>query len=92
MADDIDDRFAHLIRELDGAQITAAAIEGAVHDLAAHLERVLLELREREYNAVGYEVEEVQLEIKMAEFALGKLSRMFDTLAAIEAGRGDSGA
>jgi len=88
MPDHTDHRFANLVGELDADQIAVAAVQGAAYDLAADLEHALVWLHERERDAVGYEAEEVQLEINMARLALRKLNRMFDSLDAIEAARG----
>jgi len=92
MADELDDRFTHLIAGIDTHRIAVAAVEGAAHDLTASLRSALRDLREAEHRAVGYEAEQVRLEIEMAEFALGKLNRMFETLAALREGHaGQSG-
>jgi hypothetical protein len=89
MEDNIDDGFADLIAGLDAERIAMAAVEGAAHDLTAELEWALRSLREHEHDVVGDEAEQVQLEIQLAEFALRKLARMFDVLAAIDAERED---
>jgi hypothetical protein len=84
-----DDQFADLIASLDSDRIAVEAVAGAAHDLAADLEQALVDLHEQEPYAFGEEAERVDLEIRMAEFALRKLSRMFDLIAELDAARDD---
>jgi hypothetical protein len=87
MQDGIDDDFADVIGGLNADRITVAAVEGAVHDLAGELEWALRALRDLEADPIGYNTDQVRLQVRMAEFALRRLCCMFDTLAALDAER-----
>lgn len=88
------DHFAALVAELDRERMIIAAAVGAANDLALDLRHALLELKDalhKLYREVRYangeEVQQVRLEIRIAELALGTLSRISDALAAADASR-----